>query len=553
MHNVFYSEVEKLTKELVSIDSVVKIGSETEVAKYIYDYYKNLDYFKENPELLILQKTTNDEIHRHNTICMLKGEKSNSNETAILMGHIDTVGVEDYGNLKDYAFSPDKLIEKLKTEELDNKVSKDLHSGDFMFGRGVLDMKSGVAVQMSIIKYFSENLDKLNGNLIAIAECDEEDSSHGIVSVLDILKDWKIEYDLDYVVAINSDFTTPLYEDDDNKYVYLGTVGKLLPSFYVAGIETHVGNAFGGLDPNMITAEINARLNLNTKYCDISQDEPTLPPVCLQMRDLKPEYNVQTPIAANSYYNYSTHSHTPKEVIEKMRILANEAVDSVLERVEKEHSNWSSLNRTPYTKNNWEVGVYTWKEYEEKLIDEYQEYYVNYMYEYKKNLDRDFPAMSITDFSLKMINEAYHKFSKGDSPAVIIYYGSPYYQNVEILGNNDKERRIVESIENTIKSSKSHTNDKIKLKYFYPYISDSSFMFLPEDESGIIAFKENFPSWGVKYEHPIEKIREISMPVVNIGTYGYDGHKFTERVNKSYTFETLPKLILGFIGELFGN
>lgn len=550
MDNHFYDEVEKITKELVSIESIVKNGSESSVARYIYDYYQELDYFKENPELLIFQKTKDDQVDRHNTICMLKGKKENSRETVVLMGHIDTVGVEDFSYIKDYAFSPDELIEKLKLENLDSITQKDIQSGDYMFGRGVLDMKSGVAVQMSIMKYFSENLDKLKGNIIAIAECDEEGSSHGIISALDILNSWKIEHELEYIVAINSDFTTPRYEGDENRYVYLGTVGKLLPSFYIAGVETHVGKAFGGLDPNMIASEINKNLNLNTNYCDVGQGETTLPPVCLQLRDLKPEYNVQTPMAANSFFNYSTHSASPLDVIEKMRILAKNSVDSVLTYIDKEYKKWCELSNSQYSKLEWNVGVYTWNEYEKNLIREYGGKYIDYIEEFKKNLDFKYPEMSITDFSLKIIHEAYSKFSKGDDPAVIIYYGSPYYQNVEILGKDEREIRIIQSIKETISRASDFTDDKILLKYFYPYISDSSFMFMPMEDSGIKSFEENFPSWGIKYTHPVEKIRKISMPVINIGTFGNDGHKFTERVHKGYTFDILPKLILGFLDAL---
>ncbi len=38
-------------------------------------------------------------------------------------------------------------------------------------------MKSGVAGHMYLIKYFSEHPEELDGNIIAIAECDEEDNS----------------------------------------------------------------------------------------------------------------------------------------------------------------------------------------------------------------------------------------------------------------------------------------------------------------------------------------------------------------------------------------
>ena len=98
-----------------------------------------------------------------------------------------------------------------------------------MFGRGALDMKSGVAGQMCLVRYFAEHPEELDGNLIAIAECDEEDNSHGIISALRALKQWKAQHDLEFIAAINADYSTPYHELDENRYVYFGTIGKLLP------------------------------------------------------------------------------------------------------------------------------------------------------------------------------------------------------------------------------------------------------------------------------------------------------------------------------------
>ena len=50
--------------------------------------------------------------------------------------------------------------------------------------------------------------------------------------------------DYDYLAVIDTDYTAPRYEDDSSRYIYIGTVGKLMPSFYVVGKETHVGEPF---------------------------------------------------------------------------------------------------------------------------------------------------------------------------------------------------------------------------------------------------------------------------------------------------------------------
>ena len=132
------------------------------------------------------------------------------------MGHIDTVGVDDYKPDPSIAFDPDRIPEYLlNMEGLDPQVKKDIESGEFMFGRGSLDMKSGVASQMYVVKYYSEHTDELDGNLLAIAHCDEEDMSHGILTGLLDLKRLKEEEGFEYIASINSDYCTPYYEGDE--------------------------------------------------------------------------------------------------------------------------------------------------------------------------------------------------------------------------------------------------------------------------------------------------------------------------------------------------
>jgi arginine utilization protein RocB len=45
---------------------------------------------------------------------------------------------------------------------------------------------------------------------------------------------------------------------------------------------------------------------------------------------------------------------------------------------------------------------------------------------------------------------------------------------------------------------------------------------------------------------------DIDVPVVNIGTFGKDGHKFTERVHMKYTFENVTNMTLNTIMSLLG-
>ena len=547
-----YEEVKVLTKQLVKIPSVVKTSGEADCAKEIYEYYSKLEYFKENPKFLIIQQTINDEIERYNAIAMVKGTKGNSNKTIILMGHLDTVGVEDFGDIEKYAQDPDKLPGLLRDLNLGSDVEKDIDSGEYMFGRGSLDMKAGVAGHMYLMKYFSEHPEELDGNLIAIAEADEEDNSHGIISALKVLKEWKEKYDLEYIAAINADYSTPYDEEDENRYIYFGTIGKLLPSFYVTGKETHVGQAYSGLAPNLLVAELTRNIELNTDLCDEAHGEVTIPPISLKQSDLKNKYTVQTALAAYSYYNYFTLTMSPQDVMEKMKDIAIKSFDNIVEYTNLSYKTFCEKGKHNYTKLPWKTRVYSWEEFYNELATIHGDKYQVYIHNFAKDLHEQNPSMDLREFSMKIIDKSWTKWSEDKSPAIIIYYSSLFYASIDTTGKNDKEKQLIQSVEKAIDFVQNYSDKPIIQKMFYPYISDSSFMAISDEREGLKSLESNMPAWGSKYIHPVEEIKEINVPVVNIGTYGKDGHKITERVHMKYSFENIPNITFNTIKELLG-
>lgn len=536
-----FHEVKELTTELVRIPSIVRTSGEAACARRIYQYYSQLPYFQQHPDQLVLQRTEDDEIERFNVIAMVKGTKGNSKRTVILMGHIDTVGVEDFGSLKDYAFDPERLPNFLRQLDLGEEVRRDLESGEYMFGRGALDMKSGVAGQMWLMRYFARHPEELNGNLIAIAECDEEDNSHGIVSALKVLKRWKEEHDLEFIAALNADYSTPYHELDENRYVFFGTIGKLLPTFFVVGKETHVGQAFGGLNPNLLVAELTRLIELNPELCDEAQGEVTVPPTSLKQTDLKEAYTVQTPIAAYTYFNVFAHRKSPREILTKMKEKAQEAFENVLEYVDQSYRDFCRRSGHTYTRLPWKSKVYTWEEFYAELLQHHGNTFAQHLQEFSLELHRRNPSLDLREFNVRIVEEAW-QWVPDKSPAVIIFNSSTFFAPIEMTGRTEGERRLLESVKEAVEIVQPYSDRPIVTKMFYPYISDSSFMALGGELEELDALEKNTPAWGVKYSHPIEEISAINVPVVNIGSYGKDGHKFTERVHMKYTFELVPNI-----------
>ena len=71
-----------------------------------------------------------------------------------------------------------------------------------------------------------------------------------------------------------------------------------------------------------------------------------------------------------------------------------------------------------------------------------------------------------------------------------------------------------------------------------------------DDEEGIRAIAENNPAWGTKHYVNYEDVKELNIPVINVGPYGLDAHKRMERTEMTYTFEIVPNVTKRVIEKL---
>lgn len=541
-------DVLSLTKTLVQVASVVNSPGEKDMARRLHELITQFPYFQEHPNQAQMVQTLADEQERYNVMAFVQGTKGVSNKTIILMGHIDTVGIEDYTQLKGFACDPDGLMEALQQETLPSLVQDHLTSGEWLFGRGVLDMKGGVASHLYLLKYYAEHPEELAGNLVFIGECDEEDGSHGILSALKTLKQWREEYGFDYTAAICSDFVSPRYAGDEKRYIYKGTVGKLLPSFFITGAETHVGSCFEGLDPNFIAAELTRQIDYNSELSNEAYGETPAPPVSLKQTDLKPTYTVQTALAAYVYYNFFIHSWSPKEVLSKLKDQAEMAFAQALSTFKARHQIYCQRSGEPYHEVPWQPRVFIYEEFEQLLVAEHGERYQRHMEDFKQKLLAD-DSLDTRMFAARVVEEAW-KWMKDKSPAIIVFYSSLYSPRIEVTGKDAMEQALIEALEYAVNYVQPHYGKEIVVRNFFPYISDMSFVALSDDAAGIQAVCDNNPGWGTKHYVEYQDIRDINVPVINIGPYGYDAHKKYERAEMDFSFEMVPNLTNQVIQKL---
>lgn len=486
-----------------------------------------------------------DFLNRKSIMAIVEGKNKKSNNSLILIGHTDTVAVDDYGDLKDLARDPINLAKALENIKMPKDAREDLESGNYLFGRGIFDMKCGVATLVVLIEELSKNVEELEGNVVFLEVCDEEGNSSGMLSCLPKLIELEEKRNYKYLGILDTDYSAPRYPGDENRYIYVGTIGKLMPSFFVVGKETHVGDPYKGLDPNEIASELVSEFNLNMDYCDQANGEVCLPPITLKKQDLKKEYSVQIPRSALVYFNYATHTSTPDQVMEKILRGANDAFQRVIDRLNYQYERYCTASKYPFEKLPWEKKVLSFEDLYNNVREEKGEFLDVEIEKLSKELLRD-DTIDEREFALKMVEKVYGLYSNRD-PIIVAYFSPPYYPHIYVKGNTEKEKILMDSLREAIENNP--TDHNIELRKFYPYISDLSYGAAPSDEI-LRVLKSNMPGYGSRYTLPLDEMQRLNLPVVNIGPFGKDAHKFTERVELNYSFNTMPYIVLDTIRNM---
>lgn len=529
-------KIEAITKSLVALNSINGTLGEGKKADYIKDMIKSFPYFQENPSHVWEQAIPEDPYGRKNIFAFIEGNGDSLN-TVIYHAHLDTVGIEDFGPLKDIAFDSDRLAEYFSNYEFDRDVQRDARSGEWMFGRGSVDMQSGIAVHLANLLHFSERRDQLPGHILFMANPDEESQHSGILTSISELKRLKQEKQLRYLAAINNDFITPLYEGDTTRYIYTGAAGKLLPCFAIYGREVHVGDTLSGIDPNLIASEITRRIHNNIHMAENIEGELVLPPTCLYQRDNKEAYNVQTAVSSYVYFNYFIYEKTAKEVMDQLTAVADEACKETERKLSDYYGEYCERTSLPKKEMSWNVQVYSLEDYLKRLrsrgIDPAQ------------CIEQAFKTYEHLELRMRCFKavEELQKLDPEQGAKVIIFYAPPYLPHNYLKEESTRDRLLQHVIQEAVDKTAASTGETFAFKKFFPYLADGSFLSLHETDEEVSAFTDNFPGWDVIGTIPFKEIRELNIPSVNIGVYGKDGHKWTERVYKPYTFHVLPELI----------
>lgn len=522
------ADLRTLLCELVSWESRTLTEGEKEFPFKVEDKLKQLEYFKAHPEYLALH-----EADPGRNLVMALYEHPKAVDTIVLISHFDTVQTEEYGDLEKLAFCPEELTKKLfeRKDDLPDEARTDLESGSYLFGRGTMDMKMGLALHMALIEKASHEQWPLN--LVLLTVPDEEVNSTGMRAAVEQLVKLREERGLTYKMFFNSEPAFSQKPGDEKHYIYSGTLGKIMPAALFYGKETHVGEPLKGMTANYMASFLAQAMEWNSAFRESDLGESTPLPVSLQQKDLKTQYSTQTPYRATALYNIFLMKRNAAEIMELFEQTANQAAAMC-------NTAYTELCKREKIEGIGEVQVLRY----EQLLD-YAEAKrgTRFVSKIKAEIlahpewDEREKSLRIADKLMIQCHEL--------APAMILLFAPPYYPAV----NSSEDPFIVECVD-TVKRAAAENGVEVDQIHYFNGLCDLSYVNYKDPGNGWSSYERNTPVWGETYSIPFADMLALQAPVLNVGPFGKDAHQYTERLHIDSAFVQTPHMLESLMKRL---
>lgn len=513
-----------ILNDLVSIGSITLSEAEKHIPLRIEHYVKQISHFQENPSYISRHPTMDG---RSFLTALYKHDEAE--KTVIMLSHFDVVDVEEYGDLKHLAFRPIELTNALfkRLDELPADARKDLESGDWLFGRGTMDMKCGLVQHLSLLEKASAEKWKIN--LLLLTVPDEEVNSAGMREAVQKLLDIAADHKLTFTLCLNSEPMFTQVPGDENHYFYTGSIGKIMPGVLCFGRESHVGEPLSGINAAWMSSVVSQEIEWNEKLCETVNGQVSPPPTVLLQRDLKKEYSAQLPSLSVSLYNLLLMKRNPADVLGAMREAADSAAQKITSFIQEKYRTYSISHRQPD-----HIRVLSYEELKQYACEKSTcEQITALEYSAAMNTPGDNREQSIKAVEQMAL------FCRELAPMIVLFFAPPYYPAVNTSDNKDIQKLSRSLIEYTNK----HFGYKLLPVDYFNGISDLSYAVLQAPLSDMDMYNTNLPGGRELYSIPFQEMACLTAPVLNVGPIGKDAHKKTERLYLPFAFDQLPKIL----------
>ena len=527
-----------LLLDLVAIPSVSFTEEENRAADFIFSTLSDLEYFRRHPSFLRFLPVEGDPLERKAVAALVKA-KPETKKTVIITGHFDVVDAEACGHLKHLAFSPEEYTRRVDELEIPEEARADLASGEYLFGRGVSDMKSGIALEMCLIGALSRS-ESFPANVLFLAVPDEENTSAGMRGAVPWLVRLRDEWELEYAACLNSEPSVG-GRGIPAGGVYVGTIGKIMPFYLCVGKETHVGDYYEGVSASLLTSYLSLILEGSPETAESLNGVHFPPQACLRFKDLVKNYSVTLPERSVAYYNCLTVSRTPARILEEMKTAAGRALEMTLGHLSKARQVMRERGAPILEKKALLPRVLSYSELLEKVrrrTDHFDDVLESFLRTLPDSMDERDLCIETASFLLDLSGE------KG--PLILVGFLPPFYPPRLNRSESNGERALLRAVERLKEAGKPFGLSISRIDVFQG-IMDLSYLGFQGEPSELDALAENMPLWGRGYRFPLDELKKLDVPIANFGPIGKDDHKNAERIFLPYYLHTLPPLFFKFV------
>ena len=543
-------EIYEYLRGMVSIPSISNTPQERAAADYIAGCLGGQPYFKEHPSLQGQYALEGDYLERTSVYGLVKGS---GGRTIILTGHYDVVDTEEYGRFRHLAYDIDAW-RRLHGEELDELMSmlpqearEDFASGQWLFGRGVSDMKGGLAVGLALMDWYGRKVletPELPGSLLFAAVADEEAYSAGMRGTIPLFNRLKADWGLEYACLIDLE---PSFNEEGKQQVYIGSVGKTMPALLVQGAKAHVVECFHGLNAIGVLAQMFMDTELSPRFSESYEGETCPPPTWFNLRDRKYGYDVSVPLRAAGYMSMLGFAKTTEWTVKRLKEAGREAFASYLKRMGDQEAQVKSGYALPEA--DPDRCVLEYRELKE-LCAEKQGFGAWYG-ELRGKMGEEvrLGRLSYPQATLEMM-DAMLTYSGITAPVMIISFAPPYYPafHSDRLGEG-RGSRLYDVLN---KAAGETCGIRLGKRNYCCGISDLSYCGGP-DLAESASYASNTPLWDIAYRMDLEAMARFSVPSLLFGPVGKDAHQMSERVHARSLLEEVPSILQSFIEQMFAK
>lgn len=538
--------VRELSCRLVGWGSETGSLGEAEFGERMAELLRDIPYFRDHPGQVRLVNSHGDPMTR-SVVAIVRGKGSRA---LALAGHYDVVSVENYRELSPLAFKPDELlaalIADLESRPLnagERRALEDFRGGEFLPGRGLLDMKSGIAAGIAVLEAFAADPERL-GNLILIATPDEERGSRGMRSLRDALPTIAAEFGLDIEAGINLDATSDQGNGTEGRAIYRGTIGKALPFAFVVGHSSHASYPFEGVSAQLIASEITKAVEANPALSDRAGGEVSPPPICLEAKDLRGGYEVTTPERVWIAFNWLSHNWTAPELLRLFEQAVRTAAVAASEQFNQRAHSYATMLGIPQVAPVAAASLIAVGE----LMKRAEQVGGADAVARVNDVELEWRASDDPLAQTRAIVSAMVTEASVTGPAIFYGFSSLVYPSTH-LSRAANPSGFADAIESARLAHESAGGGALKYREYFTGISDMSFLGHRPSDADSDSIAANTPASEL-----VDAVGEdaLSFPVVNIGPWGREFHQRLERVHTPYAFDELPRLLREIVKRFLG-